>query len=73
MPWYEYECKRCGKRFEVQASVKEKSRLKPSCPGCGSRDVKQVFSVMMVSVKWEGGGENSGSNKSQGGCPTCGV
>ena len=40
MPTYEYECQKCGNRFELFQSIKDKP--KRTCPKCGGR-VKRLL------------------------------
>ncbi|MEZ4567513.1 MAG: zinc ribbon domain-containing protein [Desulfobacterales bacterium] len=42
MPIYEYECRDCGKAFEVIVSGSADSVC---CAHCGSRDIKKKFSA----------------------------
>lgn len=42
MPTYEYECKKCGKRFERYQSITAKPLKK--CPDCGGR-VRRIISA----------------------------
>jgi putative FmdB family regulatory protein len=44
---YEFECKSCGKQFEVTVPIKEHDRLKehpPTCPECGKHRTRQLAS-----------------------------
>ncbi len=44
---YEFECKSCGKHFEVSVPITEHDRLKkrpPKCPKCGKSRVQQLVS-----------------------------
>jgi putative FmdB family regulatory protein len=41
MPTYQFECEKCGKRFDVTRAID--ARGKPSCPTCASRAVRQIF------------------------------
>ncbi|RQD76122.1 MAG: zinc ribbon domain-containing protein [Candidatus Syntrophonatronum acetioxidans] len=41
MPTYDFECKKCKKRFSKKASLAEKDQIK--CPGCESGDLKQLI------------------------------
>jgi putative FmdB family regulatory protein len=48
MAVYEFECAKCGERFEVQLAMSEHDRLKehaPTCPTCGTTDTHQLVSV----------------------------
>jgi len=44
MPTYDYKCKKCGKEFSTMMTITEHDKAKPTCPGCGSKSVKQLFS-----------------------------
>jgi putative FmdB family regulatory protein len=51
MPLYEYECKKCGHRFEkIQ---KYSDRMVKKCPDCGGR-VEQMISAPAVQFKGSG-------------------
>ena len=44
MPIYEYECLKCGERFELRRSIADKdSDIK--CPRCGKPAPKRVVSL----------------------------
>jgi putative FmdB family regulatory protein len=42
MPIYEFECKKCGKGFEILMGFNEKAN--PRCPECGSKKTKRLLS-----------------------------
>ncbi len=47
MSVYEFECKACGKHFEVSVPISEHDRLKkrpPKCPECGRSRGRQLVS-----------------------------
>ncbi len=45
IPVYEYQCRDCGKKFEIVATLAEKEAgLDPACPKCGRMRACQVFS-----------------------------
>jgi putative FmdB family regulatory protein len=47
MAVYEFECKTCGKHFEVSVPISEHDHLKkrpPKCPECGKSQVQQLVS-----------------------------
>jgi putative FmdB family regulatory protein len=55
MPYYEYECSACGKRFEALQSFEERERHEEhgrherlKCPECGSKKVEQLLSSVFV-------------------------
>jgi putative FmdB family regulatory protein len=51
MPLYEYECKKCGHRFEKIQKFSDKMVKK--CPTCGGR-VEQMISAPAVQFKGSG-------------------
>ncbi len=67
MPIYEYECKKCGKIFEIYQRLSEKSEdLK--CPVCGEpKPVKRVSSFSSCGSGGYSGGYASGGSGSCGG------
>jgi len=48
MPIYEYECEKCGEKFEKFCSINESGKTVP-CPACGGKDVHKVFSAFGIS------------------------
>jgi putative FmdB family regulatory protein len=46
MPIYEYECRRCGHRFEYLVLS---STPAAKCPACNKKDLEQLISLSMVS------------------------
>ncbi|MEY2470677.1 MAG: hypothetical protein QOK28_6 [Actinomycetota bacterium] len=52
MPTYEYECKKCGERFDVVQSFTD-DPLKRHKGGCGG-SVKRVFGSVGISFKGSG-------------------
>jgi putative FmdB family regulatory protein len=44
MPTYEYECRKCHKKFSVMLSISEHETAKVSCPKCKGKSVKQMIS-----------------------------
>jgi len=47
MPVYEFNCSKCGDRFEVMGSYAEREK-EHACPKCGSTEVKQAISTGRV-------------------------
>jgi putative FmdB family regulatory protein len=41
MPLYEFECRRCGRRFEELVRLEEV----PACPACGDAEPTRLFSA----------------------------
>lgn len=50
MPVYEFECKKCGKSFEVTLSFAEREKKKIKCPSCNSSAVNQVLSSFFANT-----------------------
>jgi putative FmdB family regulatory protein len=55
MPYYEYECTKCGKKFEALQSFEEHDRHEEheghtplKCPDCGSQKTEQLLSSVYV-------------------------
>jgi putative FmdB family regulatory protein len=55
MPYYEYACTGCGKRFEALQSLDEHDRHEDHerhqalrCPKCGSEKVEQLITAVYV-------------------------
>ena len=44
MPIYEYECSKCGEKFELRRNMVD-SDCDIRCPKCGAEEVGRVFSV----------------------------
>ncbi len=50
MPIYEYECKKCHKRFEIVESIREHGTKAAKCPECKSTSVERVYSGLRVQT-----------------------
>lgn len=50
MPAYEFDCKRCGERVEVEASMRDAGRKFYHKPGCSGR-LLRVFSNPQVNIR----------------------
>ena len=53
MPIYEYECRKCGGRFEKLVSS---SRSSVTCPDCASRRVRRMISAFSAHSGSASGG-----------------
>ena len=54
MPIYEYECIKCGERFELRRSIADSdSDSEIRCPKCGAENSRRVFSVFAMSSSSE--------------------
>ena len=50
MPTYEFECKKCGHRFNLMESVAEHDRHKERCPQCSSSEIRNLMSTVNVKT-----------------------
>jgi putative FmdB family regulatory protein len=69
MPLYEYECTKCGHRFEKIQKFSDKPVKK--CPKCGGR-VEQTISAPAVQFKGSGWYVTDYAKKSSGTAPADG-
>ena len=44
MPVYQYECDKCGQRFDLRREIGEVNK-EPKCTKCGAESVRRVYSV----------------------------
>lgn len=60
MPFYDFQCEECGRRFEVHASIQQKmAGLEPECPRCHSPKVRQLVTAGLV-IRGGSGPDSSG-------------
>jgi putative FmdB family regulatory protein len=50
MPLYEYQCKECGRIFNIRLTIKEHDKKRPKCPKCGSRKLDPKYSSFFVKT-----------------------
>lgn len=50
MPIYEYECLKCGERFELRRNMAD-SDSGAGCPKCGAEQARRVFSAF-ATFSW---------------------
>ena len=50
MPIYEYECLKCGDRFELRRSMSDSDR-DVKCLKCGAEKVRRVFSAFATTSR----------------------
>jgi len=63
MPIYEYQCIKCGDKFEVRQSIGEDgARL--NCPKCAAENPKRLFSSFFSPTP-------NSSESLETSCPTC--
>ena len=51
MPFYDLRCEKCGKDYNISASVSDKSEKRIPCPGCGSFDLKTIYKSAPAYIK----------------------
>ncbi|MFZ1397426.1 MAG: zinc ribbon domain-containing protein [Candidatus Promineifilaceae bacterium] len=49
MPFYDYQCKSCGKRARLQFSYSEYGKVQPVCPHCRSQQMKRHISRVALA------------------------
>lgn len=49
MPIYEYRCSDCQQKVAVRLSYAEYDTAKPTCPHCGSSDLKRLISRVRIA------------------------
>jgi putative FmdB family regulatory protein len=50
MPAYEYECKKCGRTFNLVMSIREHDKAEVRCPKCKSKEVKHLIESFYVTT-----------------------
>jgi putative FmdB family regulatory protein len=50
MPTYEFLCNACNKAFSLVMKVSELEISKITCPHCGRKDVRQMFSSFFAKT-----------------------
>ena len=70
MPYYEFTCRECWKRFETLVSWKDKNKV--TCPSCGSADIKEHFAAFAMGSSRGSGFSGGGASTSGGSCSSFG-
>jgi putative FmdB family regulatory protein len=52
MPWYDYQCEKCGAVFEVLRSMDDDSKVK--CHHCGSSRTVKIYAAAPIVFKGSG-------------------
>jgi putative FmdB family regulatory protein len=60
LPVYEYECQKCGERFELRRSMSD-SDQDIKCPQCEAENPRRVFSTFATTSSGGGSCAPSGS------------
>lgn len=73
MPIYEYECKSCGKKFEVfQKSTDAPSAKCPGCEATAERIISQTSFTLKGGGWYKDGYSSKGGKSSDKGCSCSG-
>ena len=66
MPFYEYECRQCGARFDALLSMsnRDKEEKELSCPQCGAQKARRLISSFATVT-------SPGSTCPSSGAPAC--
>ena len=65
MPVYDLSCAKCGKEWNIMASMADKMERRIPCPGCGSKKLETVYNSAPGYII-KGGGSRSGSSRTGG-------
>jgi putative FmdB family regulatory protein len=66
MPIYEYQCKKCGEKFDKLVRSMNDDSTPIACAKCGSTQTTRALSLFAV------GAENTGKSAPAAGCGRCG-
>jgi putative FmdB family regulatory protein len=50
MPFYEYRCQECRKKFDVRLSYSEYDKFIPVCPACSSKNISRIIRAVRVAT-----------------------
>jgi len=50
MPIYEFECKKCGHKFDLLESMKMHDQHREKCPKCSSTEIGSLISAVNVKT-----------------------
>ncbi|HOX28553.1 MAG TPA: zinc ribbon domain-containing protein [bacterium] len=67
MAYFDYYCDKCEKQFEIQAPISD-DRKWVKCPDCEGKNVRRVYSSIVVPKKSSG---SSGGSHGGGSCASC--
>lgn len=72
MPIFEYQCKKCGRKFETLVfSYRGEKNENVTCPSCGNTNCSRLISLCFSSTR--GSGHSLGSIGSQCGTGRSGI
>lgn len=67
MPFYDLKCRKCGKEFNVMASISDRENMRIKCENCGSNQLDAVFSNISI-IKDRGSHDECPNSHICGGC-----
>jgi putative FmdB family regulatory protein len=50
MPYYDYRCSQCRKKFSEKQTFEEHERKRVKCPKCGSQKVERVLGEVFAKT-----------------------
>jgi putative FmdB family regulatory protein len=50
MPYYEYLCQACKKKFSLMQTVAEHDKGRTKCPKCGSAEIEQQWAAFYATT-----------------------
>ncbi len=50
MPTYEFECKKCGHKFNLVESITDHDKHREKCPQCASAKINSLISAVNVKT-----------------------
>lgn len=50
MPYYEYKCRECGKKFSVKETFEEHGHKRVRCPKCESQKAERVIGAVFAKT-----------------------
>ena len=68
MPYYDLNCDKCEKEFNLSASMTDKSLRRIPCPECGSRELRTLFKAPPAFLKSKAAAECPNSHICGAGC-----
>ncbi len=50
MPYYDYQCSQCRRKFTVQQTFEEHGRKRVKCPKCGTQEIERVIGTVFAKT-----------------------
>lgn len=50
MPTYEFQCKKCGHKFNLLESIQQHDQHREKCPQCAAVDIQALLSAVTVKT-----------------------